>query len=70
MQQTLKNMQDPYTNKCDSCGWEVARNMHAVAHEGFRFYCNRCHGKIVKEARKAFKEKQQRLEGEQEKKDG
>lgn len=54
-------MQDPYTNKCDGCGWEVARNMHAVAHEGFRFYCNRCHDKMLKEAKKAFKEKQQRL---------
>lgn len=60
---------DPFTNKCHGCDWSVARNMHAVAYVGFFFYCNRCHDKIVKDARKAFKEKQQRLAEEQEKKD-
>lgn len=54
-------MQDPYTSKCDSCGWHTARNMHAVAHVGFIFYCNRCHDKMLKEAKKALKEKQQKL---------
>ena len=60
---------DPFTSKCDSCGWSVARNMHAVAHEGFRFYCNRCHDKMIKEAKKAFKEKQQKLLDESAKKE-
>lgn len=46
---------------CYSCGWNVAPHMLAVAHVGFHFYCNRCHDKRTKEAKKAFKEKQQKL---------
>jgi hypothetical protein len=44
----------------------VAPNMHAVAHEGFRFYCHRCHDRIIKEARKAHKERLAKLAAETE----
>ena len=47
---------------CKSCGWHEANNIHAVAHVGFFSYCNRCHDRIIKEARKQFKEKQKKLE--------
>ena len=49
---------------CKSCGWEHAPNMHGVAHVGFFFYCNRCHDRIIKEAKKAHKERMKKLEEE------
>jgi predicted RNA-binding Zn-ribbon protein involved in translation (DUF1610 family) len=55
-----------FQNSCNSCGWTVAPNMHAVAHEGFRFYCHRCHDRIIKEARKAHKERLAKLAAETE----
>jgi hypothetical protein len=64
-------MQNDFTSeKCNSCGWSVAQNMHAVAHEGFRFYCNRCHDRIIKEARKAHKERLAKLAAENENEKG
>ena len=64
-------MQNPYEKtECNSCGWNVAPNMHAVAHVGFRFYCNRCHDRIIKEARKAHKERIAKLAAENESEKG
>ncbi len=47
---------------CKSCGWQHAPNMHAVAHVGFFYYCNRCHDTITKEAKKKHKERMKALE--------
>ena len=40
--------------------------MNAMEHEGFRFYCNRCHDRIIKEALKAHKERVAKLAAETE----
>ena len=50
-----------YKFPCDECSWCNAPNMFAVAHIGFKWYCNRCLDKFLKEEKRKQKEKQQAL---------